>query len=80
MDNIWKTKIPTILLVQGAPTTCTSPFFPNPKFKIQIIKFTYCYDKDPIQSITLKIKKYTALLTAIKQQGWYMVPILIIAT
>lgn len=69
---------PYMLCVLGALPTTQPPLLPNLDSKIQLIEFTYCIDRFPIEATTPKMNKYAVLLSLLSQQGWEVLPPIII--
>lgn len=52
---------PRYTMVLGTQSTCKPPVSPNPNLKVQIIEFTYCDDRFPMEAISRKLGKYAIL-------------------
>lgn len=60
----------------GASHDQTCPLLPNPNLRVQIIEFTFTHDRFTDQAIKTKRDKYKPLITAIKEQGWKVNPLI----
>lgn len=68
------------MCILGAPPNATPPFTPNPDLKVQICEVTYYNDRFLVEATTYKLNKYTILQTMLAQQGWDVLPPIIITT
>ena len=69
---------PDLLCIKRLPYQSNPPINPNNNFKIQFIEFTYCNDKFSPETITLKERKYQALIDNVKNRGWNVEPLMVI--
>jgi hypothetical protein len=55
------------------------PFSPNPILKVQLFEFTHYNDRVPLEATTRKLNNYAVLFPLLIQQGWQVLPLVIIA-
>ena len=72
---------PDILCAVGAPPIAQPPFkSPSPNLKTQILEFTYCNVRFPMETTSHKLNKYAILQLILSQQGWTCISPIIITT
>ena len=69
---------PDILCTLGATPTSKPRYSPNPNLKVQLYEFTYCNNRFSLEATTRHPDKYAVLLPLLTQQGWQVLPPIII--
>ena len=71
---------PDILYMIGHPYKSPPPDGPTPEITVQLIEFTYCNDRFSTESLERKITKYQPLINDIKERGWNVAPLIVLAS
>jgi hypothetical protein len=69
---------PDLLCVTGTPYQHQPPTAPNPTITIQLIEFTFCNDRFPLEAIAQKTHKYEPLLQDLQAHGWTVAPLMVL--
>lgn len=69
-----------IQYILGTSPTNKPPFTPHHDLKVQFFEFTYCNDKFPLSCHHKRTRKHDILHTTLTQQGWSVLPPIIITT
>jgi hypothetical protein len=64
----------------GHPYKSPSQGAPTPEITVQFIEFTYCNDRFSTKTLERKITKYQPLINNIKERGWNVAPLIVLAS